>query len=212
MDNATPSLATFNTLGLSPYSVKFKMSIDEFEKAVLQISKSYISDIEYAYIEYYKKDRLALVVWLPSNSDHLIARDSSGGKSVLQRPIRSLSPALRDFKKRFCADTFIGEERFRPADATHRFGEIITLADTAVSNVPFTGIVVNPTIFFDIIFDINGIAFNKEYNYGRNVKSKILIETQFSEKTGNVSGFDVQKIVEQRSNNIFSRHAIDTRQ
>ena len=208
--NNAPAMATFNTLGLSPYSVKFKMTLKEFEQEVLNIAKSYISDFDYAIVEENKRGNLALVLWLPSNSEHLIDKGSTGGRSILQKPLRSLSSALRNFKKKFCADTFIGEERFRPTDPARRFGEIIVISENASCNVPHNGIVVNPTIFFDIMFDVNGTAYNKQFNYGRAVKSEIMIESKF-DKSGHLYAFEITKTVEQRSTNIYSKYAVDTR-
>jgi len=164
--------AAYNTEGWVAQSCIFRITKDQFEKAVLKIAKGYIKDFYQCIFEPGHNGNNALLLWLPSDSEHLINKRSTQG-TYLKRPVKEYSQELREFMKKFCRET---PNSPPVTDSRYRFGTVIGLNqyDNAAKN--YTAIVVNPKIFMDILFDCNGVAYQKEFSEKRATYTDVTVE------------------------------------
>lgn len=178
-DVAMP-IAAYNLQGWTPGTCIFRLTKEDFEKGVLAIAKTYIDQFTDCTYEPGQNGHQALLLWLPSDSNHLINKKSTEG-TILRRALREYSPQFKEFTKKFCKDA-PGSPPIR--DSRYRYGELFTLNRYSNADQNKTAVVVNPKIFIDILFDVNGVAYQKEFNKNRPVYTNVEVEMIYDKSEG----------------------------
>ena len=168
-----PAITSFNIKGLAPNACTFDMTIADFQRNVLEIAKTYISDFRECTYERGHEGHDACLLWIPANSTHLINKGSVEG-TVLKRAIREQSHEMQEFIKKFCT-VKTSEGTFLPRDRNYQYG-IIQSSQFQESPFEAKAVCVNPWIFVDIMFDRQGYAYKKAYDGVRNIPTKISFE------------------------------------
>lgn len=188
-------IAAYNLQGWNAGSCIFRLTKEEFEKGVLAIAKTYIDQFTECTYERGQNGHDALLLWIPSDSNHLINKKSTEG-TILKRAIREYSPQFKEFVKKFCKDTPDGPPI---RDSRYRYGELIMLDRYSNAGQNKSAIVVNPKIFIDILFDVSGVAYQKEFNKNRPVYTNVEVEMIYAKSEGRkyprLTGLKVTKSV-----------------
>lgn len=156
----TPDFLTYNKYGLKPIESAFQLDCKTLEDIVFRIVSDKISGVENVKIQKDDKGNVGLFAWFRANSEHF--NDRSTEKTMIKTSLNRLSKEMQDFLQAFgwCE----GDDRPETGNfKVHSNKILVTNTNPEVNgNWIAVHLAINP--FLEIIFDIRGDEFRKDYN------------------------------------------------
>lgn len=94
-----PNFLTFNTQGLQPTSVEYRLTVDQLADMILEIAKSEIGFIKEVTHLVTERGDVYWMLWFPAKCDHFV--DRSTNDTVLRTSLPTLSAQFNEFVKKF---------------------------------------------------------------------------------------------------------------
>ena len=155
---------SYNPAGFLPSAVTYRVTLSQLKPVALKFIKEFLDEVEnVTFITNPKSGEISTFVWLPVDSKHLRDNSTMKDNSAIKMPIIRYSNDLKEFMDRFCHN-----------DQKRTINE--------EGGMRLAGIQIDLARVAKIMFDENGIKFNKDFS-GSKVPTSIRLTANFEKGT-----------------------------